>query len=216
MYIPPFNAMADWDEIARFVNTARAADLVTVNPEGAPISTLMPTLWRDLNPEANEFGILVMHIARANEQWKLISTGSKGLAIVHGAQAYISPSSYENKAVDHKVVPTWNYESVHLSGTVEISEDIELLRHIVTDLSNFHESNRVTPWVVADSDPIYFENQLKGIVAVTLTITKVEAKSKISQNKSREDRERIIEDLFISGIPGEEVIATRMQNKLHL
>ena len=216
MYIPPFDKMVGWKEIADFVKSARAADLVTVNPEGLPIATLMPAIWKDLDPSREIYGTLTMHMARANEQWKLIPPGSKGLAIVHGAQAYISPTNYGNKTVDHKVVPTWNYQSVHLSGTVEVSEDIELLRQIVTDLSNFHEAGREVPWLVADSDTKYFEQQLKGIVALVLHITKVEAKSKISQNKSGEDRARIIEDLFVSGIPGEEVIANEMQKKLVL
>jgi transcriptional regulator len=216
MYIPPFDKMAGWDEIADFVESARAADLVTVNPEGLPIATLMPAIWKGLDPGREICGTLVMHMARANEQWMLIPSGSKGLAIVHGAQAYVSPTNYAKKFVDHKVVPTWNYQSVHLSGTVEVSEDIEILRQIVTELSNFHEGSRDVPWLVADADPRYFEQQLKGIVAVVLHITKVEAKSKISQNKSLEDRVRIIEDLFVSGIPGEEVIANEMQKRLAL
>ena len=206
--------MTEWDEIRSFVAAARAADLVTVSPEGLPIATLLPTAWKDLDPSRENYGTLVMHMARANEQWKLIAPGSAGLAIVHGAQAYISPTNYGNKLVDRKVVPTWNYQSVHLSGIVEVSEDIELLRQIVTELSNFHEGSREVPWLVEDSDPKYFEAQLRGIIAIVLHITKVEAKSKISQNKSREDRERIVEDLFVSGIPGEEVIATEMQRRL--
>lgn len=208
--------MAEWDEISHFVESARAADLVTVNPDGLPIATLMPAIWKDLDPSREICGTLVMHMARANEQWKLITPGSKGLAIVHGTQAYISPTNYENKLVDHKVVPTWNYQSVHLSGTVEVSEDIELLRQIVSELSHHHEKSREVPWFVEDSDPQYFEAQLKGIIAIALHVTKVEAKSKISQNKSLEDRTRIIEDLFVSGIPGEEVIANEMQKKLIL
>jgi transcriptional regulator len=215
MYIPSNNQVDDWDEIQRFVSSIRSADLVTVNPSGIPIATLMPLVWKDLNPDAGEFGKVVMHMARGNEQWKFIEPGTYGLAIVHGAQAYISPSNYSNKFTDRKVVPTWNYQSVHLTGTVEISEDTELLRAIVTELSNLHESTREEPWVVADSDPHYFELLLKGIVAVILNVDKVEAKYKISQNKSHEERERIIEDLYQSGIAGEEVIASKMQEGLN-
>jgi transcriptional regulator len=215
MYIPSNNRVDDWDEIQRFVASIRSADLVTVNPSGIPIATLMPLVWKDLNPDAGEFGKIVMHMARGNEQWKYIEPGTHGLAIVHGAQAYISPSNYSNKFTDHKVVPTWNYQSVHLTGIVEISEDTELLRAIVTELSNLHESTREEPWDVADSDPHYFELLLKGIVAVILHVDKVEAKYKISQNKSHEERERIIEDLYQSGIAGEEVIASKMQEGLN-
>lgn len=214
MYIPPINRVDDWDEIQRFVAGVRAADLVTVNPDGLPVATLMPMIWEGLNPGAGEYGRLIMHMARGNEQWKSVQTGTQGLAIIHGGQAYISPSNYGNKTTDHKVVPTWNYQSVHLSGTVEVSEDVELLRTIVTDLTSHHESSRELPWFADEADPHYFDLQLKGIVAVILHVNKVEAKSKISQNKSPEERERIVEDLFNSGIPGEEVIAVEMQRYL--
>ena len=214
MYIPPSNRVDDWDEIRRFVADARAADLVTVNPAGLPISTLMPMIWEGVSPEAGLYGRLIMHMARANEQWKFVQPGTPGLAIVHGGQAYISPSNYSNKTTDHKVVPTWNYQSVHLSGVVEVSEDVDLLRTIVTDLTTHHESTRQLPWMAQESDPHYFDLQLKGIVAVILHVNKVEAKSKISQNKSQEERERIVEDLFNSAIPGEEAIAEAMQRYL--
>ena len=214
MYIPPLNRVEDWDEIQRFVASVRAADLVTVNPDGLPVSTLMPMMWVDVDPTSGNYGRLIMHMARGNQQWKTISPGTQGLAILHGGQAYISPSNYGNKVTDHKVVPTWNYQSVHLSGIVEVSEDIELLRQIVTNLTAHHEVNREVPWSADESDPHYFEVQLKGIIAVILHVNKVEAKSKISQNKSQEDRVRIVEDLFISGIPGEEIIANEMQRFL--
>ena len=214
MYIPPPNQLEGWEEIKRFVASVRAADLVTANSDGELVATLMPMVWQVENPSEENYGKVIMHMARANPQWKQISPGTKGLAILRGAQAYISPTNYENKETDHKVVPTWNYQTVHLSGIVEISEETELLRQIVTDLTNLHESNRELPWNVTESDPRYFEAQLKGIVAVILHVTKVEAKSKLSQNKSVDDRARIVEDLFRAGIPGEEVIASEMQREL--
>jgi len=214
MYIPPINRVEDWDEIVRFVASQRAADLVTINPDGLPIATLMPAVWEGAFDASLNYGRLVMHMSRANPQWRSIQEGTQGLAIVRGAQAYISPTNYANKDRDHNVVPTWNYQTVHLSGVVEVSEDIELLRQIVTDLTAHHEENRELPWKVDQSDPRYFEAELRGIVAVTLHVSKVEAKSKISQNKSAAERERIVEDLFTSGIPGEEVIAAQMQRYL--
>ena len=214
MYIPHQNKFEDWDEIQRFVLSVRAADLVTVNSDGLPIATLMPMVWQVSEPVEGNYGKLVMHMARANEQWKQITPGTQALAILRGAQAYISPTNYSNKHSDHKVVPTWNYQSVHLSGIVEVSEDTELLRQIVTELTQVHEKNREVPWSVAEADPHYLDLQLKGIIAVILHVTKVEAKSKLSQNKSPEDRARVVVDLSHSGIPGEEVIASEMNRLL--
>ena len=108
MYIPPNNRLEDWDEIKDFVASIRSADLVTVDADGVPIATLMPLIWKELDPAAGKFGKIVMHMARGNNQWKSISPGTVGLAIVHGAQAYISPSNYSNKPVSytHLTLPT--------------------------------------------------------------------------------------------------------------
>jgi transcriptional regulator len=214
VYIPKHFEVSEWEEIAGFVARVRAADLVTVRSDGLLVGTPMPCIWDRSSVDDSNFGSLVMHMARANPQWKSIEVGAFGLAIVHGPQAYVSPSNYEGKATDHKVVPTWNYQTVHFSGIVEVSDDVELLRQIVSDLTNFHERERVQPWSVKDADPKYLEAQLHGIVAVTLRITKVEAKYKLSQNRSLEDRHRVIGDLEYSALPNEREIADEMKKSL--
>jgi transcriptional regulator len=98
-----------------------------------------------------------------------------------------------------------------MTGSVDISEDTEVLRKIISDLTDFHENKREIPWEVTDTDPKYLEAQLKMIVAVTLKIEKVEAKYKLSQNKYSPDRKRVIADLEKSGIAGEAEIAAAMQ-----
>ncbi len=185
-----------------------------MNPDGLPVATLMPCVWDTSSIDESDFGRLVMHMAKANPQWKSINSGTQGLAIIHGAQAYVSPSNYEGKLTDHKVVPTWNYQSVHLSGVVEVSEDIELLRQIVSALTDLHETERDTPWSVLEADPKYLNAQLHGIVAVTLRVTNVEAKYKLSQNRSIEDRQRVIADLASSQLTDSLVISLEMEKTL--
>lgn len=214
MYIPKHFEVTDWEEIRAFVSRARAADLVTVGSEGWPVATLMPCLWDTSNLGESNYGSLVMHMARANPQWKSINSGAPGLAIIHGPQAYVSPSNYEGKLTDHKVVPTWNYQSIHLSGNVEVSDDVELLRGIVSSLTDFHEADRANPWSASEADPKYFEAQLHGIVAVTLRVTKVEAKYKLSQNRSAEDRQRVVSDLASSKMHEDVEIADEMKKTL--
>jgi transcriptional regulator len=198
MYIPKHFAVTDWTLITDFVAQVGSVDLVTVSTDGQPISTLLPVIWDTANVSETEFGTLVMHMALQNEQWKAITDECPALAIVHGPQGYISPSNYENKLTDHRVVPTWNYQAVHLSGKVSVSHDPEQLRHIVSDLTDFHEHGRAKPWSAVESDPKYFEGQLKAIVAIRMKVTKVEAKAKLSQNRSENDQHAIINDLGAS------------------
>ena len=214
MYVPKHFAVSEWEEITGFVASARAADLVTVDSTGLPVATLMPATWDTSSIDESNLGRLVMHMAKANPQWTSIEPGAKGLAIIHGPQAYISPSNYEGKLTDHKVVPTWNYQSIHLSGVVEVSADVEFLRQIVSELTEFHEKERVEPWHVSEAEPKYFEAQLRGIIAVTLRVTKVEAKYKLSQNRSVEDRQRVIADLSNSQLNEDNVIAEEIKKTL--
>lgn len=214
MYVPKHFEVAEWQEVTEFVARARAADLVTIDPTGLPVATLMPCVWDISTIDESNYGSLIMHMARANPQWKSIEAGALGLAILHGPGAYVSPSNYEGKLTDHKVVPTWNYQSVHLSGIVEVSEDVEILRRIVSRLTDFHEAERTKPWSASEADPKYFEAQLRGIVAITLRVTKVEAKYKLSQNRSLEDRQRVIGDLANSNLPDEQEIAEEMKRTI--
>jgi len=214
MYVPKHFEVTEWAEITRFVTHARAADLVTVDSTGLPVATLMPAVWDTSSMGEANYGSLVMHMAKANPQWKSIEPGAQGLAIVHGPQAYVSPSNYDGKLTDHKVVPTWNYQSVHLSGIVEVSADVELLRQIVSSLTEFHEHDRAVPWHVSEAEPKYLEAQLHGIIAVTLRVTKVEAKFKLSQNRSVEDRQRVIADLASSQLAEDRAISEEMKKTL--
>lgn len=214
MYIPKHFDVSQWSEIKGFVARARATDLVTIDPNGMPQATLMPCIWQVDDAGETKYGSLAMHMARANQQWKSITAGAQGLAIVHGPQAYISPSNYEGKMTDHKVVPTWNYQSVHLGGTVEISEDVDLLRKIVSDLTDFHEARRDEQWRASDADPNYLKAQLQGIVAVILRVTRVEAKFKLSQNRSLEDQRRVIADVEGSDLPEEREIGLEMKRNI--
>jgi len=187
MYIPSFNRIDDDDEIRRFVAAARSAEFVTVDQDGLPVATLLPIMWTD--------GTVVAHMARANPQWKTIAAGSPALLICSGPEAYISPSWYAAKAAHGRVVPTWNYSAVHLSGTVVVREDRDWLRDVVTRLTGVHEEGRRDPWRPSDAPERYIDGQLAGIVGLEVTVTRVEGKAKLSQNRSDADRRGVVAGL---------------------
>jgi transcriptional regulator len=188
MYIPAHFSAADTEQVAALVERAGAADLVTFDGERL-IATLLPVIW---DRSAGEHGRLLGHIALANPQWKSAGGGLPGLAIVHGPQAYISPSWYAARKEHGRVVPTWNYTTVHFTGPVTFHQDPGWLRDIVTRLTEQHEHGRPDRWRVEDAPQAYIDGQLRGIVGVELTITQIEAKDKLSQNRGAADRAGVI------------------------
>ena len=228
MYLPRHFTLSDLAQIGAFVDAAQSADLVTFDGT-KPVSTLLPVIWdrpvwltaepddgdgqTDSGDEA-DYGRLLGHIAIANDQWKTALPGAQALALVHGPQAYVSPGWYESKTRHGRVVPTWNYEAVHLTGTLAFHHDPEWLRALVTRLTTTHERGREHPWAVTDAPPEYVDGQLRAIVGVELTVTSVEAKQKLSQNRSELDRAGVVAGLRGEQGPGPAAIADEMARQL--
>lgn len=205
MYLPRFNAVDDQDEIQRMVEDIGSAEIVTVGPDGTPLATLLPILWSE------DGGTVIAHMARANEHWRHIAAASRVLVIIAGPQAYVSPAWYASKAEHGKVVPTWNYTSVHLTGTITVHDDPEWARRAVTELTDRHEQPRAEPWAVTDAPAKYVAGQLKAIVGLQITVERVEAKAKLSQNRSAEDRAGVIAGLNEEGAIREASLAALMK-----
>lgn len=192
MYIPHFNVMASLD-VHAFVAAMSTAEIVTVGADGVPLATLLPILWSENG------GSVIAHMARANPHWRSIADDQPCLAIVAGPQAYISPSWYAAKVEHGRVVPTWNYSSVHLTGTITVHDDPAWVRDAVTQLTDRHEQRRAEPWEVTDAPETYVDKNLKAIVGLEMTVTKVEAKAKLSQNRSEADQAGVVAGLVDEG-----------------
>lgn len=206
MYTPAFNRIDDEDAIRAFVAETRAGWLVTNGRDSAPYATYLPLLWREDR--------VIAHIAKANPHWRSIAPDEPALIIVGGPDAYVSPSWYAAKAEHGKVVPTWNYSAVHLTGTARVHDDPAWLRMAVQELTIEHEQSREVPWQVDDAPSPYLEGQLRGIVGVELTVTQVEGKAKLSQNRSLADREGVTAGLRESDRPAERAVAEQMATEI--
>jgi transcriptional regulator len=191
MYIPPYFAADEADALIARLSRRWAGVLVTVDADGTPVATHMPILWDA------EKKIATGHVARANPQWK--HGAGRGLIVLTGAEAYVTPSYYPSKREHGKTVPTWNYEAVHLSGNVEWFDDSERLEALVRDLSAVHETGLAEPWTIEDAPRQYIDAMLRGIVGVSLQVDRVEAKRKLSQNKSEADFTGVASGLAATG-----------------
>jgi transcriptional regulator len=183
MYTPAAFAEEDPDLIARFFVEHPLAQLVTLTDAGL-VATPLPLLYE---PDVSGLGSLVGHVARANRQWAESMPTVDALAIFTGADAYVSPNWSPSKAEHGRVVPTWNYETVHVTGRFVAHDETEWKRALVTRLTQRHESQFDVQWMVGDAPVDYIESMLKAIVGIELQITSIQAKRKLSQNKPPAD-----------------------------
>ena len=212
MYLPPHFTAPDAGQVAAFVDAVAAADLVTFDGT-KPVASLIPIIWdhdAGQRSDTGNHGRLLGHLALANPQWESVTAGTTALAIVHGPQAYVSPNWYPSKARHGRVVPTWNYVTVHFTGPLTVHRDPEWIRDVVTRLTRRHEGARPAPWAVTDAPPDYINGQLRGIVGVEMTIATVEAKHKLSQNRGADDRASVAAALRDEPGPGPAEISALM------
>ena len=152
--------------------------------------------------EADGGGRLRGHIARGNTLWRELKEGAPVLAIFMGSDHYISPVWYPSKKENPKTVPTWNYATVHLQGTIRFINDAAWLRDFVTELTDVHEEGRAHRWHVSDAPGDYIDAMLRAIVGFEIEVTGVAGKFKGSQNRSQVDRAGVRAGLGSDGRSG--------------
>lgn len=203
MYTPPAFRDEDSASLLATIRAARLATFITATAEG-PLATPLPLL---IDESEGEHGVLYGHLARANPQWRAPAIGN-GLAIFAGPDAYVTPSWYALKQETGKVVPTWNYVTVHASGPVEFFDDATRLLDVVTRLTNLYEGERAAPWAVSDAPPEFIQAQLRCIIGLRMPIATLEGKRKLSQNRSQADRAGVATGLAESERPTDRHVAT--------
>lgn len=194
MYTPQAFGETRLPVLHELMKSRSFCSLVTMSSSGLFASHLPMVLHEN----GSSLGILQGHLSRANKQWSDFDSRVPALAIFSGAQHYISPAWYPEKKEHGKVVPTWNYAVVHAYGKLRIIEDSEWLMAHLQELTEKHEKAMPIPWNISDAPEDFIQSMSKGIVGLEFTISKLEGKWKLSQNRSENARQGVrkgLEDL---------------------
>jgi transcriptional regulator len=195
VYVPQAFANNNLSDLHEFMEKNSFATLVTNHSNDRLVASHIPLL---LVRDGSQYGTLLGHIARGNNQWREVK--GESLAIFSGPHAYVSPRWYEAD----QVVPTWNYVAVHAYGPLEIissqTEFLELLRRMVDTF----EEGAENPWTLERSGDVV-DKLLAGIVGFRIPITRIEGKWKLSQNHPTERQAKVITAL--ESLQGEDALA---------
>ena len=192
MYTPTLFKVEDAAEAHALMRARPFATLVTNGSEGLT-ATHLPTVLKTDGVEP--LGRIECHVARPNPHWRTFAADTDALMIFQGPEAYIRPGWYPSKAEHDKVVPTWNYAVVHAYGRLEVVQDPAWLLAHVAELTRQQETPHDAPWATSDAPESYLAAMARGIVGLRLSITRLEAKSKMSQNREARDRAGVVEGL---------------------
>jgi transcriptional regulator len=140
------------------------------------------------------------HFAKANPHWRHLEQHPQCLTIFHGPHSFISTSLYTSR----ESVPTWNYAAVHVYGKTRLFTSPDELQGMLHELIGLFEPAYAEQW--ASLSEAYRQKMLSHIVGFEITATSIEAKLKLSQNRTREEQSNVIaslaqaEDTAVSGV----------------
>lgn len=141
---------------------------------------------------------MVGHVARGNDLSRCIQD-EEVLLIFQGPSFYISPNWYQTKEDGGKVVPTWNYVTLHAYCKLRTTDDQERKLAIVTMMTDRMEESQVEPWRVTDAPEMYIDRMLSGIVGLEFEVLRWQGKWKVSQNQPKANQHSLVNRLLSEG-----------------
>jgi transcriptional regulator len=200
MYIPSFNKFEDQQEAIAFMQRYSFATIITVK-DGVPTATHLPFLVKQKDDKI----ILLSHFAKANPQSADI-INNNALVIFIEPHAYISPKNYEKE----QNVPTWNYLAIHAYGKCSMLDGEENKAVLLKEMIQYYEADYLRQWDNLPDD--YKQKMMKGIVAFEMVVDDLQAKAKLSQNRTPKEQENIIHQLNNAQSSTEKDIAEYMKS----
>ena len=185
MYIPRRYEEKDREKVFQFIREYSFGILISVK-DGLPMGTHIPLL---LGKNTAGEDTLTGHISIGNEQKYALTDGARVLAIFSGPHAYVSPRWYTQMNV-----PTWDYISVHVYGTVRIMEGKEL-RTALGHLVDNYERDLPRPVTMGEMSEKMLHDNIRGILGFEIRVDEIQAAYKLSQNRDEKSYHSVIDHL---------------------
>jgi transcriptional regulator len=205
MYIPNAFREDDIEKLVAFMRANSFATLVSIQ-DNIPVASHIPLVVT----VQDNIVKLTGHLAKLNTHWKVFGV-NESLAVFSGPHAYISPFLYEKR----ESVPTWNYIAVHAYGTpqvITLGDSPELMDKMIDEMIDIYGCDYKSQWHSLSND--FREGMMNGIIGFEMTVTRLEGKYKLSQNRSHADQYNVAHALLQSADPAAHAIGAEIKQNL--
>lgn len=199
MYTPPYSRVEDRAEILVMMRAHNFCLLVT-GTGGELHGSHLPCLVDERDKQI----VIELHMAKANPQWEQFFDDDV-MVVFSGPHGYVSPRWY----APGPAVPTWNYAAVHAYGTVQVFDDATAKQASQRRLVAAQDPQWLAQFDALPQD--YLDSMLAAIVVFEVAVTRIDARWKLSQNRTRDDQERVADQLERSDAASDHALAALMR-----
>lgn len=190
MYIPNQYRETEWAPQAEVIQKYPLATVITHTNEDGLIANHIPFYLHVDETTGKKY--LHAHVAKANPQIPSWKASDQVLVVFKTDDSYITPSYYQTKKETHKVVPTWDFGSVHVYGKATVFDDKEWVRAQLDALTGQEEASNESQWTVDEAPKPYTDTLQKAICGLQIEIVRTECKFKFEQKMKDSDIDGVI------------------------
>ncbi len=174
------------EEVFAFMQANPFVTICGVDENGLPIAAQVPILIKQEDDKL----IISGHLMRNQDHTNAFEKNNNVLVIFSAPSAFVSASWYKEKGI----ASTWNYQTVHAIGKMEMKDDAHLYQ-LLTDLTMHFEKDPNAPTQVKNLDPEYVQQNMKAIVSFDIEVTELKNVFKLSQNRDEDSHQNIQKEL---------------------
>jgi transcriptional regulator len=186
MYDISYFKANDHQEVIEFMQANPFVTICGVDKNGLPIAAQIPILIKQVDDKLFICG----HLMRKQDHTNAFEMNPNALVIFSAPSAFVSASWYTSKGQ----ASTWNYQTVHAVGTMQM-QDEQHLYHLLVALTEKFESDPDAPSQVKNLDPMYMQQNMKAIISFEIEVAQLKHVFKLSQNRDEISHQNIQNEL---------------------
>lgn len=198
MYTRPHFSLKSFAESAEFV-LERSFGVVATYHDGNVYTSPLPI---DLRGATESEAFIAGHVARGNEMVSAFEHCAPATVTVLGADTYVPAEWFGARSR----IPTWMYESVEITGTLELSDAARTRADVESMIDRLQQTTCPgSTWRLDEIKPERVDQHLKGIVG--FRIIDLQFKSCLRLNQGQDHSENLSECLANSDVPARRRLA---------
>jgi len=186
MYDISYFKAKDNQEVIDFMHAYPFVTICGVDADGFPVATHIPVLIKIENDNI----IISGHMMRKQDHSNAFEINKNVLVIFSAPSAFVSAGWYTEKNMGS----TWNYQTVHVKGQLEIKDDAHLFK-LLTDLTLHFEKDPESPTQVKNLSEEYMQQNMKAIFSFDMVVEDLQHVFKLSQNRDEVSHANIQKEL---------------------